>query len=165
MINNKNRAPGSTPTPEFHDALQRTANLRQRLLRASRIINIEIVNGLHQHGFTELTSTHTALLSNLDLKGSRLTDVAQRAGMTKQAMGRLADELINLNYIKRSRCEADRRAVKLTFTSTGRKLMNLSFTIMKNIEIRCANHIGDKRFNSLLTFLHDIVEEFDNSQK
>ncbi|MFV1983874.1 MAG: MarR family winged helix-turn-helix transcriptional regulator [Thiohalomonadales bacterium] len=165
MINNKNSAPGSTSESEFHDVVKRVANLRQRLLRASRIINIEIVNGLHKHGFTELTSSHTALLSNLDLKGSRLTDIAQRAGMTKQAMGRLADELINLNYIKRSRSQADRRAVKLTFTSTGRKLMNLSFTVMKDIEIRCAQQLGEKRFNTLLSSLHDIVDEFENGQK
>jgi len=165
MINNKNSTPGSTSVPEFHDVVQRAANLRLRLLRASRVINIEIVNGLHKQGFTELTSSHTALLSNLDLEGSRLTDIAQRAGMTKQAMGRLADELISLNYIKRSRCEADRRAVKLTFTSNGLKLMNLSFTIMNDIEMRCAKNIGDKRFNSLLNSLRDIVDEFEHNQE
>jgi len=143
----------------------RVANLRQRLLRASRFVNIAIVDGLHQHGFSKLSSTHTALLSNLDLEGSSLTIVAQRAGMSKQAMGRLADELISLKYITSTRSKDDRRAVKLKFTAAGLKLMNHSFTIMEDIENRCAGCLGDRNFENLLTSLHGIVDEFENVQK
>ncbi len=161
MINSKksNTEPGRGI--ESHPARQRAANLRQRLLRASRVINLEIVNGLHLHGFVELSSTHTALLSNLDLDGSNLTDIAQRAGMTKQAMGRLADELIDLNYIMRSRSEADKRAIKLSFTPAGIKLMNQSFIIMQEIETRCVTRLGEDRFNNLLGSLNEIVSEFE----
>jgi len=137
-------------------------NLRQCLLRASRIINTEIVECLHQSGFTELRSTHTALLSNLDLEGSNLTMVAQRAGMTKQAMGRLADELISLKYITKIRSEYDKREVKLEFTPAGLKLMNQSFAIMEELENRCENRLGNNRFKNLLTSLQDIVDEFEN---
>jgi DNA-binding MarR family transcriptional regulator len=140
---------------------QRAANLRQRLLRTSRIINIEIVKGLHRHGFTELRSTHTALLSNLDLDGNSLTVIAQRAGMTKQAMGRLADELIRLNYIERSPSKTDKRAIQLTFTASGFELMECSFSIMEEIETRCARRLGENRLNALLTSLEEIVDEFD----
>ena len=144
------------------DNYQRAANLRQRLLRASRVINIEIVNGLHKQGFTELSSTHTALLSNLDLEGSSLTEIAQRAGMTKQAMGRLADELIKLNYIQRSANKIDKRAVKLAFTPAGLKLMNHSFRIMEEIEMRCTDRLGENRFNTLLISLQELVDEFED---
>jgi len=141
----------------------RVANLRQRLLRASRFVNTAIVDGLHQHGFTKLSSTHTALLSNLDLEGSSLTIVAQRAGMTKQAMGRLADELISLKYVTSTRSEDDRRAVKLEFTPAGLKLMNHSFTIMEELENHCARRLGDKNFKNLLISLQDIVDDFENT--
>lgn len=141
----------------------RVANLRQRLLRASRCVNTAIVDGLHQHGFTKLRSTHTALLSNLDLEGSSLTTVAQRAGMTKQAMGRLADELINLKYVTSTRSENDRRAVKLEFTPAGLKLMNHSFAIMERIETRFARSLGDKNFKNLLDSLQNIADEFEST--
>jgi len=140
----------------------RATNLRQCLLRASRIINTEIVERLHLSGFTELRSTHTALLSNLDLEGSNLTMVAQRAGMTKQAMGRLADELISLKYITKTRSEYDKREVKLEFTPPGLKLMNQSFNIMEELENRCANRLGKDRFKNLLISLQDIVDEFES---
>ena len=140
----------------------RVANLRQRLLRASRFVNTAIVDGLHKRGFTELSSTHTALLSNLDLDGSSLTIIAQRAGMSKQAMGRLADELINLKYVTSTRSEDDRRAVKLEFTQAGLKLMNHSFAIMEELENRCAHRLGNNNFKNLLSSLQNIVDEFEN---
>lgn len=143
----------------------RIANLRQRLLRASRFVNTEIVDGLHQHGFTELSSTHTALLSNLDLEGCSLTIVAQRAGMSKQAMGRLADELIRLKYVTSTRSKDDRRAVKLEFTPAGHKLMNHSFAIMEELENRCVRLLGDRNFKNLLTSLQDIADEFENTSE
>jgi len=139
----------------------RVANLRQRLLRTSRAVNTAIVEGLHQRGFTELSSTHTALLSNLDLEGSSLTIIAQRAGMTKQAMGRLADELTSLKYIKRTPDKDDKRAVKIEFTPAGLKLMNHSFNIMEELENRYAAHLGENRFQNLLKSLQDIVDEFE----
>lgn len=141
---------------------QRAANLRQRLLRTSRIINTEIVKGLHLHGFTELRSTHTALLSNLDLDGNSLTLIAQRAGMTKQAMGRLTDELIRLNYIRRAPGKTDKREIILTFTASGLELMDRSFSIMAKIETRCAKRLGENRLNTLLTSLQEIVDEFEH---
>lgn len=141
----------------------RAANLRQSLLRASRSVNAAIVEGLHQRGFKKLRSTHTALLSNLDLEGSGLTAIAQRAGMTKQAMGRLADELTSLEYIKKTRSENDKRAVKIEFTSAGLELMNHSFTIMEDLENRCAHHLGENQFKNLLTSLQGIVEELENT--
>src|ERR1700761_2977104 len=68
-------------------------NLRQLVLRASRIVNRHVVEGLQARGYADLRSTHTTLLSNIDLAGSTVTVAADRAGITKQAMGRLATEL------------------------------------------------------------------------
>lgn len=145
----------------LESATLRAANLRQRLLRASRMVNNAVVQGLHDRGFSELRSTHTALLSSLALEGTSLTTVACRAGMTKQAMGRLADELIHLNYIERRRDGNDRRAVKLSFTDAGLDLMMQSFAVMDEIERRCANRIGAEDFQRLLQFLSEIAAEFE----
>jgi len=140
----------------------RAVNLRQRLLRASRYVNVAIVKSLHQRGFTELKSTHTALLSNLDLEGNNLTLVAQRAGITKQAMGRLADELVKLKYVTKTRNQDDKRSVKIELTPSGLKLMNYSFMIMEELESRCARCLGGNHFEKLLAALQKITDEFEN---
>jgi len=143
----------------------RSANLRQCLLRASRYVNAAIVEGLHQRGFTELRSTHTALLSNLDLEGNKLTLIAQRAGITKQAMGRLADELVKLNYVTKTPNKNDRRSVTIKLTPEGLKLMNCSFMIMEELENRCTHRLGGSRFKKLLSSLQEIVNEFENTSE
>src|SRR3954451_19185670 len=79
---------------------ERSRNMRQLLLRASRIVNRHVVEGLHARGYETLRSTHTTLLSNIDLAGSTVTVAADRAGITKQAMGRLASELEEAGYIR-----------------------------------------------------------------
>ena len=144
---------------------KRARNLRQRLLQASRQVNISIVKALNNLGFDELRSTHTALLSNLPLDGASLTTVARNAGMTKQAMGRLAEDLMRLGYIMSCPDKADRRAVHLAFTDKGLDLMHKSFVVMDEIEERCANRIGSASYQKFLTSLLEIAKELDDSVK
>jgi len=94
---------------------ERRRNMRQLLLRASRIVNRHVVEGLHARGYTDLRSTHTTLLSNIDLAGSTVTAAAERAGITKQAMGRLATELEDAGYI---RIEAESKGCARAYPST-----------------------------------------------
>jgi DNA-binding MarR family transcriptional regulator len=97
----------------------RRRNMRQLLLRASRIVNRHIVEGLHARGYADLRSTHTTLLSNIDLAGSTVTTAADRAGITKQAMGRLATELEGAGYIRVRADPNDARARVLQLSSTA----------------------------------------------
>lgn len=142
---------------------RRARNLRQRLLVASRKINSAIVGELQHRGFGDLKSTHTSLLSNLDMEGASMSAIAKRAGMTKQAMGRLADELIGLGYIDSEPDPNDGRASILRFTASGLELMHSSFDIMADIEKRCVDMIGKQRFDVLLDALGVISEQFDDA--
>src|SRR5215469_2634475 len=98
---------------------RRRRNMRQLLLRASRIVNRHVVEGLHARGYSDLRSTHTTLLSNIDLAGSSVTEAAERAGITKQAMGRLAAELEEAGYIRIQTDPKDARVRALRLTAQG----------------------------------------------
>src|SRR6185437_13018788 len=121
---------------------QRRRNMRQLLLRASRIVNRHVVEGLHARGYSNLRSTHTTLLSNIDLAGSTVTEDAERAGITKQAMGRLATELENAGYITVRDNPADARARVLHLTKSGMRLMRDSLGVMANLQNSYARLIG-----------------------
>src|SRR5712672_1190597 len=112
----------------------RRRNMRQLLLRASRIVNRHVVEGLHARGYCNLRSTHTTLLSNIDLTGSTVTEAAERAGITKQAMGRLASELEGAGYIRVKSDPKDARVRLLLLTRTGRQLMLDSLEVMTELE-------------------------------
>src|SRR6185312_11711727 len=121
---------------------QRRRNMRQLLLRAARIVNRHVVEGLRACGYADLRSTHTTLLSNIDLAGSTVTEAAERAGITKQAMGRLATELQDAGYITVRSDPADARARVLHLTKSGMRLMLDSLRVMTHLQNRYARLIG-----------------------
>jgi len=139
----------------------RRRNMRQLLLRASRIVNRHVVEGLHARGYTDLRSTHTTLLSNIDLVGSTVTAAADRAGITKQAMGRLADELEAAGYIRVRSDPGDARARILQLTRAGKQLMLDSLEVMEELEHRYAGSLGRDRLAAVLQGLTLFVEEME----
>ena len=138
-------------------AIARRNNLRQLLLRASRVVNAEIVAELRERGHS-IGASHTALLSNLDADGNALSKVASRAGMTKQAMGRLADDLQRAGYIKSTDDKTDKRSRILQFTAKGWKLMTDSFDALDTIERRYASRMGIAKLEGLRTALVVLLE-------
>ena len=136
---------------------KRSRNMRQLLLRTSRIVNRHVVEGLLARGYSGLRSTHTALLSNIDLAGSSVTEAAERAGITKQAMGRLAAELEEAGYIRIEADPEDARVRVLRLTSEGKALMLDSFDVMAELEQRYARMIGEKKLTALLGALSAFI--------
>ena len=142
----------------LHEAEERRSrNLRQLLLRASRIVNRHVVEGLQARGYAGLRSTHTTLLSNIDLAGSSVTEAAERAGITKQAMGRLAAELEEAGYIRIETDSEDARVRVLRLTARGSKLMLDSLDVMAELERRYAAAIGEKPLAAILRGLSAFI--------
>jgi DNA-binding MarR family transcriptional regulator len=138
---------------------KRSRNMRQLLLRASRIVNRHVVAGLQARGYSGLRSTHTTLLSNIDLAGSSVTDAAERAGITKQAMGRLAAELEKTGYVRIATDPEDARVRVLRLTARGTRLMLDSLDVMAALESRYARMIGDKRLAAILRGLSAFIAQ------
>ena len=71
---------------------------------------------LRERGHTGLQPSHQVVFASLGPDGARLTDLASRAGMTKQAMGQLVDDLEALGYVERipDPCDGRAKIVRLT---------------------------------------------------
>lgn len=140
---------------------KRSRNMRQLLLRASRIVNRHVVEGLQARGYAGLRSTHTTLLSNIDLAGSTVTGAAERAGITKQAMGRLASELEEAGYVQIAIDPEDARVRVLKLTDEGSRLMLDSLDVMAELERRYASAIGKNRLTAILGGLSTFISKAD----
>ena len=68
---------------------------------------------------SQVSAAHVHITRHLGLKGSRLTDLAQRAGMSKQAMGDLVDQCEAWGLVSRAPDSQDARARLVRFTPTG----------------------------------------------
>ncbi len=66
-----------------------------------------------------LSASHVHLTRHLAVQGSRLTDLARRANMSKQAMGKLVDQCQAWGMVLREPEAADARARRIVFTPVG----------------------------------------------
>jgi DNA-binding MarR family transcriptional regulator len=67
----------------------------------------------------QITAAHVHITRHLALEGSRLTDLAQAAGMSKQAMGDLVDQCTAWGLVQRQADLKDARAKRVVFTADG----------------------------------------------
>jgi DNA-binding MarR family transcriptional regulator len=67
----------------------------------------------------QLTASHVHITRHLALAGSRLTELAARAGVSKQAMGKLVDQCEAWGLVQRQPDLRDARACLVMFTPTG----------------------------------------------
>src|SRR3954454_15386779 len=96
----------------------------------------ELVEALHDAGYTDISATHQAGFENLDPDGTRLTVLAARAGMTHQSMGELVRELERRGYLERVADPADGRARIVRLTKRGRDVVRLAVATIAEIEAR-----------------------------
>ena len=68
---------------------------------------------------SQISAAHIHVTRHLDLQGTRLTELAQKAGMSKQAMGDLVDQCEAWGLVTREPDPRDARARLVQFTPTG----------------------------------------------
>ncbi len=67
----------------------------------------------------QIGAAHIHITRHLALKGSRLTELAASAGMSKQAMGDLVTQCEAWDLVRREPDPLDARARRIVFTATG----------------------------------------------
>ena len=67
----------------------------------------------------QVGAAHIHITRHLAVGGSRLTDLALSAGMSKQAMGDLVDQCEAWGIVRRDTDPHDRRARRVVFTASG----------------------------------------------
>ena len=71
-------------------------------------------------GYPDIRVSHSCVFGNIDVEGSRLTDLAERANMAKQSVGEVASDLEQRGYVERVADPTDGRAKIIRLTERGR---------------------------------------------
>jgi DNA-binding MarR family transcriptional regulator len=112
-----------------------------------------IVRELNAAGFDDLRLPHMAVLQYPGPDGVRPGTLAERAGMSKQAMNQLLASLEACGYIARSASNDDGRTRVVRFTKRGRAAYAKVADILRDVEKEWAEELGAKPFADLKALL------------
>lgn len=128
------------------------------LLHAFQGFERRLFAGYRDQGQDGLRPKHGAVIANIDRGGTRPSVLADRAGMTRAAMGELIDELEATGYVERVPDPDDRRAklVKPTVKTLARQ--KLAREINAEIEAAYEDRLGSQRYRQLRKALVKLVD-------
>ncbi len=107
-------------------------------------------------GYPGLRPAHGCVFRYLDIDGSRLAELAERSGMTKQAFGEHVANVEALGYVERVADPQDGRAKLVVPTSRGREALILGRQVFADLEREWEEAIGVERVRGLRETLQEI---------
>src|SRR3954447_6277716 len=119
----------------------------------------EVRRELEKAGYEDIRPTHGCVFRFVREDGMRLTELAMYAGMTKQSVGELVDDLVDQGYVERTPDPQDRRAKLICLTDKGVEAQRKGFGLIDEIEARWAARFGPERVAALREVLEEIVAE------
>ena len=118
----------------------------------------ELNDRIHATEFSDLRAGHGCVFGNIDPEhGSRLTELAERALMTKQSVGEVATDLVRRGYVERIADPSDGRAKIIRLTERGREAYVLGRQLIDEIERDWGERYGEERVSALREALEAVV--------
>jgi DNA-binding MarR family transcriptional regulator len=139
--------------------IERHRSLGRHLYTLYRIYDSRVLAGLHSAGFKDIRPVHTDIVRSVDVGGSRVTDVATRCNITKQAAGQVIKELVSLGYLSQMTDRKDTRVRMVIFTAKGMNLIVHLGGIFKRIDSKLADVIGTKELATFRLQVDQMIEK------
>ncbi|HEU4408082.1 MAG TPA: MarR family transcriptional regulator [Polyangiaceae bacterium] len=150
----RDRARREPPSPRAADP-----GLAALLSRALRLFSDRAAQRVRALSLPSLRLAHATLLNHLGVGGLRLTDLAERVGVSKQAVGGLVQELEAMGVVRRVADPRDGRAKLVRVTPAGRSALRGGLAAVAEIEGSLAASLGPQRFRRLLGDLSALGDE------
>jgi DNA-binding MarR family transcriptional regulator len=130
------------------------------LLRVPSQAVVHFISGaLARAGYADLRPAHMPIFIYLDHPpgGTRVTDLAERAQVTKQSMGELVAYLEERGYVERIPDPTDRRAKLVRYTPLGWTVHETAPAIALELEAAWADRLGRDKFDQLRSLLKELI--------
>ncbi|HYP38863.1 MAG TPA: MarR family transcriptional regulator [Chloroflexia bacterium] len=152
------------------DEQQHLNGQNERLIGALlRVPFLKVIDAVYKalvaEGFNDLTRAHLAVFRHInDRAGSRLTELAEDAQMTKQSMGYLVDHLEERGYLERVPDSEDGRARLVRLTRRGHEVMSVARRVVLGVEEEWARLIGKRKMQHLREALKELVAVLESKK-
>lgn len=123
-------------------SLFRRTHLGRALARARWTFNAQFEARILARGFEDFRPSDVTVIARLPLAGCRITELAERAGVTKQAAGKMVRGLEERGYVSRCADPEDGRAQRIELTKAGRKFLECALEEIAAIEEEWSEVLG-----------------------
>lgn len=128
------------------------------IARAEMAMSRELLARLDAAGYGDQTLAQSRVFGAIPPDGIRLTDLAERVQLTKQAVGELVDQMEAAGYVARSTDPSDARAKLIGFTEKGWRAVDVALAIFGEMEGEIAERVGARRVDAARRVLEAVPE-------
>lgn len=123
-------------------------------------VNELVSNELSARGFSDFRPSHGTIGQYIADQGSRVTELAEMAQLTKATVVYLINDLQELGYVQRVPDPSDGRAKLVRLTERGERAQRAAREVVAQIEQDWSRTLGRRNFaqlRGLLEHLHDTL--------
>ena len=138
-------------------------NLALLCFVAYRAMESRVLQDLAAAGFGDITAAQGRIFARLDPGGTRVTDLAERAQVTKQTAGFLVDQLERTGYVRRVPDPRDARARLVQIAERGWAAVEIARKTEAEVEAEWTRHLGRAsaiQLRQALTRLREITDPY-----
>lgn len=126
-----------------------------------RAMETRVFEELAAAGFDDFTPSQARVFQRIAPTGSRLSDLARQAGITKQSAAFLIDQLERSGYVHRVPDPDDHRARLVQIAERGARSVQAASAVVARVESEWETHLGVRRMAQLRRLLLDLREITD----
>ena len=138
-------------------------NLALLCFYPSRAMEARLLATVTAEGFDDLTLAQARLAARIGPHGTRLTDLAEQALVTKQTAGHLVDQLQRAGYVRRVPDPTDARARLVQIAGRGQALVAIARRVEAEVEAEWTAHLGEEataQLRAALTRLRELTDPY-----
>ena len=126
--------------------------------RLLRLLSADMFRASHERGHTQIRAAHDPVFATLYSAGARASDMAQRAGITKQSMGEAIRDMVDLGLLEMTEDPTDRRAKLVKFTDAGLEVAQDGKRHMYELEQQWKDKFGEENYEIAREVLEGIID-------
>ncbi len=104
------------------------------------------------------TLTASKVMGSITSEGVRLSDLAERLGVTKQSAGQVVDDLVAQGYLTRLPDPTDGRAKLIVFGPRGHDALPAAWAALRASDALAEDVLGEERVEVVRTALEELAE-------
>jgi DNA-binding MarR family transcriptional regulator len=129
------------------------------------VLSAQVYGALAAAGFPDIRAAHSSVFRHIARSGSRVSDLAERANMTKQSMAYLVESLVEGGYVTIAPDPTDGRAKRVYLTARGHKVSQALVRLSRQVEAAFSERLPPGKMEVLRGLLSELADALEASER